>query len=206
MSEVKVFFVEQTDRVSLRLRRYRSADETCPAPAGVSFCNASVPFGEAPANRRADGYLGVPLVSAPADDDARWPTVCEACGHSFDARDPRQLFQDTIYRNPQTGAEWPMRELPVGACYDAWWNGRKGPDGRALTVICPDKSPWSIDGRANNCTVPKDDIHRCWCRHGSPEEGTLHVDKVGDTCGAGAGSIQTSNYHGFLHNGRFRAC
>ena len=49
--------------------------------------------------------------------------------------------------------------------------------------------------------MPGDDVHRCWVRHGRPEDGTLHVDKNGQTCAAGAGSIQTHNWHGFLHNG-----
>ena len=32
-------------------------------------------------------------------------------------------------------------------------------------------------------------------------DGTLHVDKNGVTCAAGAGSIALPNLHGFLHNG-----
>jgi len=59
-----------------------------------------------------------------------------------------------------------------------------------------------IDGPANNCTR-KDDPgqkhHHCWVRHGVPP--SITVDKNGPTCEAGAGSILTKNWHGFLRNG-----
>ena len=79
-------------------------------------------------------------------------------------------------------------------------------DGKHLICICPSKSnydhPWDIDGRASNCTMKEDRLHRCWVRHGDPAvPGQLHVDKKGLTCAAGAGSIQTHDWHGFLHNG-----
>ena len=79
-------------------------------------------------------------------------------------------------------------------------------DGKHLICMVPDKDwpeghPWQIDGRAGNCTMKDERTHRCWVRHGSPEDGTLHVDKAGHTCKAGAGSIQTNNWHGFLHQG-----
>ena len=51
-----------------------------------------------------------------------------------------------------------------------------------------------------------DNVHKCWVRHGRPEDGTLHVDKNGKTCAAGAGSILTSKWHGFLHNGHLVPC
>jgi len=49
-------------------------------------------------------------------------------------------------------------------------------------------------------------VHRCWVRHGRPEDGTLHVDKNGVTCAAGAGSIVAGNFHGFLHGGFLTSC
>jgi hypothetical protein len=39
------------------------------------------------------------------------------------------------------------------------------------------------------------------CVTASPKTGRLHVDKNGNTCAAGAGSIITGKWHGFLHNG-----
>jgi hypothetical protein len=43
--------------------------------------------------------------------------------------------------------------------------------------------------------------HKCWVRHGEPPNHT--VDKRGNTCGAGAGSILSGSYHGFLRDGSF---
>jgi hypothetical protein len=78
-------------------------------------------------------------------------------------------------------------------------------DGKHLFVITPG-GWWNIDGRCSNCDKKDDRLHRCWVRHGDPAAGTLHVDKNGLTCGAGAGSIQADGYHGFLHNGRLVSC
>lgn len=124
-----------------------------------------------------------------------------------------------------------LRDAPAGAMYFADWYQDVaewiGPDGRALIVVLPpDGHPWHIDGRASNCDSPcascgqpyhahnqaaadrafKCDRyrdarpHKCWVRHGEPPNVT--VDKQGITCGAGAGSIQTKRYHGFLQGGR----
>lgn len=72
-------------------------------------------------------------------------------------------------------------------------------DGPQLTVVLPDNTPWNIDSRASNCTMPYDYSHRCWIREGEPPNVT--AGKNGNTCAAGAGSIATPNYHGFLRNG-----
>ena len=91
----------------------------------------------------------------------------------------------------------------VGAMwlFDADW-AAKGPDGRSLAVVCPDGDGlyiWYVDSRASNCTMPNDNEHRCWVRHGDPPN--VHVDKDGLTCAAGAGSIHTRGWHGYLHHG-----
>lgn len=114
-----------------------------------------------------------------------------------------------IYRRLDTGEEvGGVRSLPPGACYDATWyhDYRTGADGRSLVVILPTGDIWLIDSRASNCDKPDDHEHRCWVRHGRPEDGTLHVDKNGSTCGAGAGSISVPGYHGFLHDGHLGPC
>jgi hypothetical protein len=132
---------------------------------------------------------------------------CEKCGASL------LLWSAsgrTIYRRPDTGEVFNKEKLPPGACYDANWLRRHsawcGEDGRSLHVVLPDGHHWNIDGQATNCTKPDDDVHKCWVRHGKPEDGTLHVDKNGKTCSAGAGSIATSKWHGFLHNGELTVC
>lgn len=89
------------------------------------------------------------------------------------------------------------RELSEGFKHYQWDNS----DGRELHVICPNGEHWNIDGRASNCTMPKDKEHRCWVRTGEPPN--ITVGKGGHTCSAGAGSIHAGNYHGFLRNGEF---
>lgn len=117
-----------------------------------------------------------------------------------------------LYRFGRSGADERLTvdELPPGA---AWWcpresRARVGPDGRGLYVKTPGGA-WFVDGMANNCTRRDDDAHRCWVRHGSPEDGTLHVDKDGDSCGCGSSIGQGpgfADYHGFLHHGHLVAC
>ncbi len=125
----------------------------------------------------------------------------------------------------------PAPRPPYGAMWYADWMlpHFAGPDGHALVVRCPIDHDWLVDGRASNCTEacvncgrpyhahfdgnkdyttancehgyePRDGgAHRCWVRHGTPPNVT--VDKNGLTCSAGAGSIQTPGWHGFLRNG-----
>jgi hypothetical protein len=111
-----------------------------------------------------------------------------------------------LWRAPD-GREFSLSDAPIGAVWDCDWlhdvPDLCGPDGRSLCAKCPGGQTWFIDSRASNCTLPHDKAHRCWVRHGRPEDGTLHVDKDGLTCAAGAGSIQTGNWHGFLHHGKF---
>lgn len=80
--------------------------------------------------------------------------------------------------------------------------------GKELHVICPDGHEWNIDSRAKNCSLPKDNLHRCWIRHGEPPNITVMrkgepVGGEGGTCTAGSSSIDTGSYHGFLKNGCF---
>ncbi len=203
MDGADVFFVERTERVALFLRRYSRGDRMC-GKSDRGYCNGQVFFCEAPAARDEEGYLRDVNADKPAHTDPRWPKACDACGTAFAEDDPFQLFQDQIMRAAD-GREFRHRELPPGACYDAWWDPTKGSDGRSLVVILPTKRPWHIDHRASNCSMPDDKVHRCWVRHGRPEDGTLHVDKNGHTCAAGAGSIAAPGYHGFLHHGKLTA-
>lgn len=112
-----------------------------------------------------------------------------------------------IYKRLDTGEEIIGLNKPIGAMWfvnaeDQDWYP-SGPDGRTLYVVTPG-GDWLIDGRASNCTQPGDDIHRCWIRHGDPP--IITVDKNGNTCSAGAGSIAIGNYHGFLKNGELTDC
>ena len=94
------------------------------------------------------------------------------------------------------GAMWFAVWQPPQWC----WDNETEPH---LIVRCPDGAngmhDWDIDSRASNCTLKNDRLHRCWVRHGTPP--MIHVDKQGVTCQAGAGSIWSGKWHGFLTNG-----
>lgn len=102
-----------------------------------------------------------------------------------------------------------MQAAGLGALFVSE-GGPRGFDGLSIVCIIPrsgsrGKTLWYIDGRANNCTMPDDKEHRCWVRIGTVGD-TLHVDKAGNTCSAGAGSIAVKGFHGFLHHGVLRDC
>lgn len=108
-----------------------------------------------------------------------------------------------IYHCAETGQSCASNEMPAGALWvieDDHDFYPKGPDGLSIACRLPDGSDWHIDGKANNCGCPVDNVHRCWVRHGTVGE-PLTVDKNGHTCSAGAGSIAVAGYHGFLRNG-----
>lgn len=148
-----------------------------------------------------------------SDENLPWPTAC-GCGFEFTRDNSRRSAGgNAAYRRNDTGEIIEhLSQAPIGACWDLecyrdreffkndghpYWVGE---DGRILCVKTPG-GDWIIDSRASNCTMKDDMAHRCWVRHGKPEDGTLHVDKNGKTCSAGAGSIVCGSYHGFLHNG-----
>lgn len=211
---IKVFYLEATDRQRCWMRRFLLSEKhTCTAKPGWC-CDARFEIGEADIRYTADSAIDVHLV--PAKDDPRWPQHCAACGKAFDRAAEYQVLTRQIYLNAAHNIRCTLEEAPPGACWDAWWVSDRadrkedrrpgvgtmlGDDGRSLVVRCPDGQDWMIDSRASNCTMKDDVLHHCWIRHGSPEAGDLHVDKNGNTCAAGAGSIQTANWHGFLRNG-----
>lgn len=122
--------------------------------------------------------------------------------------------KDTGWYSPPTGLITSLSLAPVGAMWyadwiqEAYWppvgEGQslvawRGPDGHTLVVRVRPNFDWSPDRRASNCTRLDDDKHKCWVRHGEPPN--ITVDKDGDTCSAGAGSIVAPDWHGFLRNG-----
>ena len=118
----------------------------------------------------------------------------------------RDGISSPIYRNMETGETLPIYKLPAGALW-AWQPpyDPKTPDGLKVNCRLPDGRDWHIDGRATNCTMVEDDEHHCWIRHGTVGE-PVTVDKNGRTCSAGAGSIATPDYHGFLRAGYLERC
>lgn len=149
----------------------------------------------------------------------RWPTGCAHCGAPVptDARDDygrgllpgtegawwvRQVFEQRLYDAPggvpAPGDIFYREHADPTRCWD--WDNCTGPH---LIVVCPNGREWDVDSRASNCDMREERTHRCWVRHGSPEDGNVHVDKNGRTCGAGAGSILAGSYHGHLVHGVF---
>lgn len=148
----------------------------------------------------------------------RWPTACDSCGAAVPAGEPdpvvvgakgvrlvRQVFTSRLYDSP-SGAPEPGDVYKIeyhGSRECPYWDNC---DGVHVWAILPNGHTWDIDARASNCTMPQERTHRCWIKTGTPEDGTLHVDKNGFTCAAGAGSIAVPGYHGFLHGFNWTDC
>lgn len=203
---VKCFFLEPTNRFARSLRRYSRGDNNiCPVNC---YHNASIPI-----ESGVDGIDEHAKSDSWSHDDSRWPKQC-SCGYVFTEQDVWQLFTATIYKRVDTGEEYTLRDAPDGAMWYADWilHGRlpddpnrcyMGPDGHSLVVKVVGGHDWMVDGRASNCTMPDDDVHKCWCRYGDPRTGNITVDKSCNTCNAGGGSILTDKWHGFLRDGMF---
>lgn len=202
------YLLEATTDERRWLRRYVSEHEggyTC--AEGWHEARALVENG--PAIVRADGIhenCGVDQY----DGDPRWPIVCdEGCGYLFTSDDHWQVLTRLIYRctvalpgaAANVGDYMTIEDAPPGAMWYADWIGDwgRGPDGRSLHVKLPDGHNWNVDGEATNCTRKGDRSHKCWIRDGVPP--LVTAGKDGETCAAGAGSIQTPGYHGFLRDG-----
>jgi len=170
----KCFFLEPTGFAEVYLRCYASGSQgACPAtPSG--FHNARIGIGRCQADLNERGCYEFSLNEWP--DKSDWPTHC-GCGHEFSASDPFQVFHDVLYRRRETGQFMKLAEAPPGAMWFAPWLGDIpqwcGLDGHALFVRLPDGHDWHVDGRAANCTMPEDNVHKCWCRHGDPREQNL---------------------------------
>ncbi len=206
MARIRCFLMEPTGRVIVHLRRYRSSnapDENhCSHEGNGGYHQAMTRIADEPEEHDAEGYVTNSVKPTPPHDDPRWPLSC-ACGYEFRESDAWQRFVERLYRRTDTGEELLLRDAPAGAMWKAWWVDRfHVPQGEHNLVVKTPGGDWEIDSQASNCTM-KDDVrqekHHCWIRHGNPPD--ITVDKNGVTCGAGAGSIQAGNYHGFLRNG-----
>lgn len=216
----QTFWLDPTNDVAAGLRRYR--DRTTHDDTGwtcaTDWHDAIAFTGVEPATWR-DTDHGRSLSQRPPvpHDDPRWPTHCARCTYQFTPDDRWQEWQELLYRRADTGDIVSLRErhlgdpdnapqpAPPGAMWNASWlpdtPAWRGPDGMALMVRLPDGHDWHVDGEASNCTRKGDRSHKCWVRHGDPRLAQVTVDKNGETCAAGAGSIGSAGYHGFLHRG-----
>ncbi len=201
MSDIKCYFLEPTNRYRRRLRRYTWRDKVAVPPCPL---RRDQPFHDASALLDVVEALEHPTSGDTwPHDDARWPLAC-GCGYRFTAEAEWQLFVDQIYHCAETGEDTTLRDARPGAMWYADWYHTlwPGPDGHTLVVKTPG-GDWIVDSEASNCTR-KGESHHCWIRHGVPP--IITVDKDGDTCAAGAGSIQAGAYHGFLRNGVLQEC
>lgn len=211
MKRIQCFMLEITGECARYLRRYERRDYSKDEPP--SCTQSGMGIHEAMTRIENDDLVPhavhkgcfTPKLGQHCDRaDPRWPTHC-VCGYEFKPEDEWQLFYNNLYRRVDTGEIMTLRDAPVGAMWDATWSpaSRRGPDGRSLHVKTPD-GEWCIDARARNCTMPDDNVHKCWVRHGEPP--LITVDKNGHTCAAGAGSIAMPRYHGFLRQGFLEEC
>src|SRR5260221_2512576 len=217
MARVRCLLIEPTDMAERSLRRYygvRRPDLTYDEAVARGKCsvnpmgihNAATPIEPEPVipDEQNEGYIKNGSQDDHPHDDPRWPTAC-MCGFQFDEHDAWQVFVERLYRRADTGEECALRDAPVGAMWYAPWMDVFHPQGpHALVVKLPDNTDWIVDMSASNCNWPGGDHsqehHHCWPYKGTPPD--ITVDKsFGTTCTAGAGSIATKHYHGFLRNG-----
>jgi hypothetical protein len=228
---IKCFLLEPTGKVERRLRRYVSSMEEgtkCPGNSSAySYHNASAEALYDIVEADGPDDIGRNLNAESAQAFSGWPTKCAACDYHFLTIDEWQVSTDHIFKRADTGEEFTLRSAPPGAMWDAYWFAKYdgdwvGPDGKSITVRCPNGVEWNIDSRARNCDSPCENCgvayrdhnyekcpgykdakpHKCWIRSGDPPMLTVSKDGA-PTCGAGAGSIQAGDYHGFLRNGEF---
>ena len=194
MSKIKCYFLEETETYRHYLRRFVFTKEGQPKCAGThGYHNVRVFLkdGEQVLNRDSHPH-----------EDPLWPKKC-ACGYEFQEDDQWQVFTERLYKRQDNGQITTTEDAPPGAMWYRDYCNRRGPDNHILYVKTPG-GLWNVDSRANNCTLPEDNEHRCWVREGTPPN--VHVSKNGNTCGAGAGSILCGSYHGFLRHGYLEGC
>lgn len=203
MARIRCFLLEQTDRVRIKLRRYSTMKGACTL---YGYHNASTPIEEEPIQPDPErpGYIMNASGDSHDHADSRWPATC-ACGYQFQESDEWQRFTERIYRRVDTGEDLTLRDAPPGAMWEAWWfDDTFVPQGAHNLVVMTPGGEWTIDGQASNCTMLEDrrqEKHHCWIRHGVAPDITVDKGENGQSCGAGAGSIQCGDYHGFLRNG-----
>jgi hypothetical protein len=209
---VRCFFLESIGRSRLTLRRYSRDEAKCPV-TGWSYHNAEAPLFDVAERYEFDPYFNACVYrhdgphsreEVPAEFQEKWPQQC-ACGHSFTDADPYQVFSDHLYRRIDTEEILTDRNAPVGAMWWAPWADQYfRPQLEHVLAVMTPGGVWMPDHRATNCTMPDDSEHKCWILRGTPPDCT--VDKDGNTCAAGAGSILIGGYHGFLRNGQLEGC
>lgn len=187
-SRIRCFWLEPTEDVEMRLRRYVfSTVEKC-ATSGFEYHNADVSIGRVHRSKAPDVHG-----DCWPHDDPRWPATC-ACGYTFQPPDQWQFNPDTLYRRADTDDLVTLAAAPVGAMWNADWlidaDGYSCVGGVVLMVKTPG-GEWCVDGPAYN----GGNVHpRAWTRSGAIPDVTAQP------------SIAMPRYHGFLRNGWLEEC
>jgi hypothetical protein len=120
--------------------------------------------------------------------DPRWPTHCK-CGYKFHPEEHWQHNVKRLYEGSPDGKLYILRNLPIGAMWDAYWlkdatpDRYTGPDGKAWCVMLPGGMEWIVYG-------PASDTGEKWDVQGVPPLITVHpsINNVGV-------------FHGHIKNG-----
>ena len=202
---IRCFWIEPVAKVQLGLRRYRGTGEVCSGRMGYHDAIVYTEIIERPAPGRGEYEPDLEALKPPKEDP-RWPKNC-VCQEPFRDADQWQLWHERIWRRVDTGEEMTIRSAPAGAMWDAWWMSDcwRGPDGLSICIRLPEDGEWMVDGPASNCNQ-KERPHHCWVRHGEPPNLTVDKGAPGESCGAGAGSIQSKDFHALLVNGELIEC
>lgn len=115
--------------------------------------------------------------------DPRWPIACK-CGYKFHPEEHWMHNVTRLYEGSPDGKLYILRELPIGAMWNACWllDGKTeagisryaGPDGKAWCVMLPGGSEWIVYG-------PASDAGEKWDVQGVPPNITVHpsINAVG---------------------------
>lgn len=175
------FWIEPTDLRRRFLRRFTFTEKKCPVYKYGH--EASIPLDDG-VKHLNEGIRDLSGDIHPHDDPL-WPKVCKHCWYIFQPEDQWQLQTEHIYKRTDTGAWGTLRDVPVGAMWNAEWMPWKGPDGRSLVVRCPNFQDWLIDHEASGGGH--------WERTGEPPNITVTPSiSIG---------IDPNRYHGFLTAG-----
>ena len=195
---IRCFLLTPTDIVEQTVWAYSKG---CPGSTGQHVAEVVVATLALPVDQ--------PLPSVKFEWPHGQPMICHYCNQEF-AGSVESTGSGRHWIRADTGeVKRRISDFGPGAMWYAYWYDKDGQqryygwdwDNQfepPLMVATPG-GDWCIDSRAPNCNMPEERTHRCWIRHGQPPD--ITVDKNGFTCGAGAGSIQSGSYHGFLRDG-----
>jgi hypothetical protein len=186
----KCFLTEPSEFVRVDLRRY-SGGSKCVTKTGIHDVAVVIDPQKLAA---IEGPAGT-IPEEEEQKDPRWPKAC-ACGYKFHVEDSWQRNVDTLYKGSPDGNLYVLRELPVGAMWNASWfvddeGGRAryaGPDGKGWCVMMPSRQEWIVYGPSSDNTK--------WQVTGVPPMITVHPSIAINN------KLKTDEgYHGFIKGG-----